>query len=188
MDRLIRKIAESTPDDPLKFVLSTDDVDLVGDVVVQRGGISLARDPLPAQIDHGGSIHDLIGSWKNVSIGAHKTTATLDLLPKGVSQTVDLIHALKAAGIRLAASIGFIPDGKDGWEAIWDKQGERITGFKFLKTILTEASIVVTPANPAALQMSKALKFPVQPKMPVTTTSEWHRYAKAMASAHKHLT
>jgi len=182
MDRLIRKIAESSPDDPLKFVLSTDDPDLVGDVVVQRGGISLSRDPLPAQIDHGGSIHDMIGTWKNMDIGAHRTTATLDLLPKGVSQTVDLIHALKAAGIRLAASIGFVPED---WEAIWDKKGEFITGFKFLKAVLTEASIVVTPANPAALQMSKALKFPVQPRQPVTTTGEWHRYAKATASARK---
>lgn len=186
MDRLIHKIAESSPEDPLKFVLSTDDVDLVGDIVVQRGGISLARDPLPAQIDHGGSIHDLIGSWKNIKIDQHKTTATLDLLPKGTSQTVDLIHALKTAGIRLAASIGFIPED-GGWEAMWDKAGERITGFKFLKSILTEASIVVTPANPAALQMSKSLKFPVQPKLPVTVSTEWHRYAKAMAAARKRL-
>lgn len=184
MDRLIRKIAESTPDDPFKFVLTTDDTDLVGDIVVQRGGVSLARDPLPAQIDHGGSIHDLIGTWKDLKIEAHRTVARLELMPKGTSQTVDLIHAIKAAGIRLAASIGFVPMD---WEAIWDKKGEFITGFKFLKSVLTEASIVVTPANPMALEMSKKLKFPIQPTMPKTITSDWHRYHKAMAAARKTL-
>lgn len=185
MDRLIRKIAEASADDPLKFVLTTDDVDLVGDIVVQRGGVSIARDPLPAQIDHGGSIHDLIGTWKDLKVEAHRTVARLDLMPKGTSPTVDLIHSIKAAGIRFAVSIGFVPMD---WEAIWDSKGDRITGFKFLKSVLTEASIVVTPANPAALQMSKALKFPVQPTdLPRTATSEWHRYQRAVSAARKSL-
>jgi hypothetical protein len=186
MDHLIHKIAEADKDNPLKFVLSTDDTDLVGDVVVQSG-LSLARDPLPAQIDHGGSMHDLVGSWKELKIGAHKTVSTLELMPKGTSPTVDLIHAIRDAGIRMAASIGFVPGD---WEAIWDKKAEFITGFKFLKSTLIEASIVVTPANPNALQLAKSmvsrgLRFPIQPVMPKTVVSDWHRRERALAMARK---
>lgn len=189
MDRLIHKIAEADKDDPLKFVLSTDDTDLVGDIIVQQGGISLSRDPLPAQIDHGGSMHDLIGSWKNLTIQTHRTVAQLDLMAKGTSPTVDLIHAVHAAGIRMAASVGFVPDD---WEAIWDKKAEFITGFKFLKAILTEASIVVTPANSNALQMAKSLmtkgiKFPIRTPPPQTAATEWHRREKALAMAKRSL-
>jgi len=182
MDRLIRKVAESTDADPLKFVLTTDDLDLVGDVIVQEGGLSLARDPLPAQIDHGGSMHDLVGSWKNVKIDKHRTEATLSLMPEGTSPTVNLIHAIKASGIRMAASVGFVPMD---WEAIWDKKGEWITGFKFLKSVLTEASIVVTPANPNALQVAKSFRVTLPRFQPKTIQQDWHRRELALAYARK---
>jgi phage head maturation protease len=182
MDRLIRKVAESSDADPLKFILSTDDLDLVGDIIVQEGGLSLARDPIPAQIDHSGSMHDLVGAWKNVRIDKHRTEATLDLMPKGTSKTVDLIHAIKSTGIRMAASVGFIPDD---YEAIWDKKGEWITGFKFLKSRLTEASIVVTPANPQALQIAKSMRVAIPRFEPKTIQCHWHRRALALAYARK---
>jgi len=181
MDRLILKVAQPSEEDPLKFVLSTDDIDLVGDVIVQEG-LKLARDPLPAQIDHGGSMHDLIGTWKNVKISTHKTVAELDLMPKGTSPAVDLIHAIKAAGIRMATSVGFRPID---YEAIWDKKGEFITGFKFLKSVLTEASIVVSPANPQALQVAKSLNVSIARSVP--KPAYWHRHALALAYARKRI-
>jgi hypothetical protein len=182
MDRLVRKVAESSADDPLKFVLSTDDLDLVGDIIIQEGGLTLARTPIPAQIDHGGSMHDLVGAWKNIKIGKHLTEATLDLMPKGTSPTVDLIHAIKATGLQLAASVGFIPQD---YELIWDKKGEWVTGFKFLKSVLTEASIVVTPANPQALQIAKSMHVAIPRFEPKTIQCQWHRRALALAYARK---
>jgi phage head maturation protease len=184
MDRLIRKVAESSEEAPLKFVLSTDDLDLVGDIIIQEGGISLARSPLPAQIDHGGSMHDLVGTWKNVNIGKHTTVAELELMPKGTSPAVDLIYAVKAAGIRMATSVGFVPTD---YELIWDKDGEWVTGFKFLKSVLTEASIVVTPANPQALQVAKFLKVAIPKFSPRTIQTDWHRRALALAYARRSL-
>lgn len=184
MDRLIRKVAESTAEEPLKFVLSTDDLDLVGDIIIQEGGLTLARSPLPAQIDHGGSMHDLVGAWKNVKIDKHQTSATLELMPKGTSKTVDLIHAIKETGLRMATSVGFIPQD---YEAIWDKKGEWITGFKFLKSVLTEASIVVTPANPQALQIAKSMHVAIPRFEPKTIQCQWHRRALALAYARKQI-
>jgi hypothetical protein len=146
---------EST-EDGIRFVLSTDDVDLMGDIVVQSG-LSLSRSPLPAQIDHGGGMFDVIGEWKDFQIGAHQTTAALKLLKRGVSRAADLVRDLYKDGVQLAASIGFMPDW-DAYELIRDDKNEYVTGIKWLKSTLTEASIVVTPANPAALARAKSLR------------------------------
>src|SRR5262245_18560681 len=158
--RLISKATGEQPgettDDGIRFVLSTDDVDLSGDIVVQDG-ISLARNPLPAQIDHGGGMFDLIGEWKDFDIGPHETTAILHLLKRGISRAADLIRELHSEGISLACSIGFIPDW-NAYELIRDDRNEYVTGIKWLKSTLTEASIVVTPANPAALERAKRLR------------------------------
>lgn len=142
-------------DGGIRFVLSTDTPDLTGDVVVQSG-LSLARDPLPAMIDHGGGMADLIGQWKDFSFSAHRTTAVLELLDRGVSKAADLVRDLYERGVQLAASIGFVPsEGK--YELIRDPKNERVIGIRWLESTLTEASVVVTPANPQALALAKSL-------------------------------
>ena len=99
----------ANPDNPLTFIISSESVDLAGDIVVQAG-LKPINSRIPAQIDHGGSMHDVIGSWRNIQTKGDKTFADLHLLPAGVSRTADLVRALAAAGLRLAASIGFKPD------------------------------------------------------------------------------
>lgn len=153
-----------TTEDGIRFVLSTDEVDLAGDVVVQSG-ISLAREPLPAQIDHGGGMFDLIGQWHDFQTGAHETTAVLKLLKRGVSRAADLVRDLYQEGIQLAASIGFVPDW-DAYELIRDEKNEYVTGIKWLKSTLTEASVIVTPANPSALARAKSLAGGVSVRQP----------------------
>lgn len=145
---------EST-EDGIRFVLSTDDVDLQGDIVVQSG-LSLARSPLPAQIDHGGGMFDVIGEWVEFQSDAHQSTAILKLLKRGISRAADLVRDLYKEGIQLAASIGFVPN-YDAYELIRDPQNEYVTGIKWLEATLTEASVVVTPANPGALARAKSL-------------------------------
>lgn len=139
----------------LRFVLSTDTPDLMGDVVVQSG--LAIPDRLPAQIDHAGSLWSAIGKWVDLERDAHRTLGTLHLLPEGISKAADLVRGMAKAGLRLAASIGFDPTE---WERITDPKTERTTGFRFLKANLVEASVVVVPANPEALALAKRLGAP----------------------------
>lgn len=159
-DRLIIKTtqpqkAARDADDGIRFILSTDERDLAGDEVVQTG-LTLARDPLPAQIDHGGGMFDLIGEWRSVKFTPHQTTATLKLLARGISRAADLVRDLYESGIQLAASIGFVPD-RDAYELIRDPQNDRVTGIRWMRAVLTEASVIVTPANPSAIALAKSL-------------------------------
>ena len=139
-----------------RFVLSTESVDLMGDVVVQSG-LSPISERIPAQIDHRGSMNALIGWWSDFETRDARTTATLVLLEKGLSQTADLIRALVDAGVRLAASIGFVPTE---YEDILDEKHNWTGGYRFLKSLLVEASVVVVPANPEALSIAKSLLSP----------------------------
>jgi HK97 family phage major capsid protein len=138
---------------PTTFVLSSEAVDLEGDVVVQSGLVPVS-DRVPAQVDHSGQMRDLIGSWQNIRRSQGRTLADLSLLERGISQSADLVRALLDAGIRMAASIGFVPT-KTSY--IRDEKNERITGFRFEASRLVEASVVVVPANPEALNLAKSL-------------------------------
>jgi hypothetical protein len=136
-----------------RFVISTEDVDLEGDVVVQSG-MAPVSDRIPAQVDHSGKMRDLIGHWENIKTQGKRTFADLVLFERGLSPIADMVRSLHDAGVRLAASIGFVPDYEEGgYELIRDSANEWVTGIKFLKSTLIEASIVVVPANPGALSV-----------------------------------
>jgi len=136
-----------------RFVISTEQVDLVGDIVVQAG-LSPVSDRIPAQVDHSGKMRDLIGWWSDIERQGKKTLATLNLFKEGLSRTADMVRALiEDGGMRMASSIGFVPDFTDGgYELLRDEANEWVTGIRFLRSILIEASVVVVPANPGALQ------------------------------------
>ena len=137
----------------LRFILSSNTPDLAGDVIEQRG-LTPAYSPLPAMIDHGSGMGELLGSWQDIRNEGDRTTGTLSLLPAGVSQAADLVRAIHKAGIRLAASIRFLPEDYEPIhaEAKNGKKGE-ITGFRFLRAKLLECSVVAMPCNPDALQL-----------------------------------
>ena len=144
---------KSTSDGRPRYVISTEQLDLQGDIVVQAG-LKPVSDRIPAQIDHSGKMRDLIGWWSDIEVRGKKTLATLNLFKPGLSPTADLVRELhEAGGMRMAASIGFVPDySEGGYELLRDEQNEWVTGFKFLRSLLIEASVVVVPANPGALQ------------------------------------
>jgi len=136
-----------------RFVISTDQVDLHGDIVVQAGLVPV-EDRIPAQVDHSGKMRDLIGYWKNIKTESKRTLADLVLFDPGVSKMADMIRALHEAGIRMAASIGFHPDLEDGgYELLRDPANDWVTGVKYLRAKLVETSVVVVPANPGALSV-----------------------------------
>jgi hypothetical protein len=137
-------------DQGLRFTLSTESPDLAGDVVVQSGLVP-AYQPLPAMIDHGNDMSDLIGTWRDLTNNGQRTSARLDLLPQGISASADLVRALHKAGIRLAASVKFLPDEL---EEIREKGAAKTfpPRFRYLRSRLVEASVVAMPCNAEALQ------------------------------------
>jgi hypothetical protein len=134
------------------FVISSEDPDLVNDIVVQAG-LTPVSDRIPAQVDHSGDMDDMIGLWKNIRRVGKQTHATLELFDAGISKTADMIRALLTSGVRLAASIGFRPLE---FELI---KGTSPQGYRYTKSILTEVSVVVVPAHPQALSVIKAFGF-----------------------------
>lgn len=154
--QIIHKAAPPLPEsapgelETIPFVLSTEDKDLMDDVIVQKG-ITPVSSRVPAQVDHSGQVRDIVGNWENIRTVGKRTLADLRLLPKGISPIADLVRAISDAGIRLAASVGLrivkaepIKESKKG-------------GIRYLETLLTEASVVVVPAHPEALQVVRSL-------------------------------
>ena len=139
-----------------RYVISTDQVDLMGDIVVQEG-LKPVSERIPAQVDHSGRLRDQIGYWTNIERKGHKTYATLNLFPEGLSRNADLVRAMHEADMPMASSIGFVPDINDGgYELIRDEQNDHVTGYRFLRSLLVETSVVVVPANPGALSVRSA--------------------------------
>ncbi len=147
------EVTKSAKDGKPRYVISTEQVDLQGDIVVQAG-LKPVGPRIPAQVDHSGKMRDLIGWWSDITTEGHKTLATLNLFEAGKSRTADMVRELHDAGIRMAASIGFVPDFEEGgYELIRDTKNEWVTGIKFNRSTLIETSVVVVPANPGALSV-----------------------------------
>jgi hypothetical protein len=150
---IIHKIFDSEPieksaeGDGYRFVISSEKPDLVNDIVVQDG-LRPVSGRIPAQVDHSGKMADMIGTWANLERVGKKTIAELNLFDLGTSKMADMVRKLLEQKVRLGASIGFLPEEYEPLEN---------GGFKFLKSILHEVSIVVTPAHPEALSLAKSV-------------------------------
>lgn len=150
------KSASGKADGRYRYVISSDRVDLMGDIVVQEG-LKPVAERIPAQVDHSGRIRDQIGYWTDLALKGHKTYATLNLFPEGLSRTADMVRAMHEAGMPMASSIGFVPDiTKGGYELIRDEVNDDVTGYRFMRSLLVESSVVVVPANPDALSVRTA--------------------------------
>jgi hypothetical protein len=135
-----------------RFVISSEEPDLVNDIVVQAG-MRPVSERIPAQVDHSGKMVDMIGTWGNLKTVGKKTFADLNLFEEGTSKMADMVRKLMDQKVRLGASIGFMPEEYEPIEG---------GGFKFLKSILHEVSVVVTPAHPEALSLAKS--FGIDPE------------------------
>ena len=58
---------KSTSDGRPRYVISTEQLDLQGDIVVQAG-LAPVSDRIPAQVDHSGKMRDLIGWWSDIEV------------------------------------------------------------------------------------------------------------------------
>ena len=135
--------------DTYDFVLSTEDRDRHGDIVMQDGidtGAFLKNPVALFQHDHSLPV----GVWSNLRRAAGATVGTLSLVAKGTSRAGDLARSLLEQGILKAVSISFVGKEKAELEP---------RGWRFIKSELLEVSLVSVGANPNALLVAKSLNF-----------------------------
>jgi HK97 family phage prohead protease len=147
----IEKAGAQSEDNPFTFVLSTDDVDRVGDIVDQDGiSLALFRKNPVALFAH--NHRQPVGVWENIRKEATATgkrlVADLKLASHGTSRFIDELRALIEQRIVRATSIGF---GVSKYEPL--NPDKPYAGLRYLKTELHEASLVAVPANPYALRL-----------------------------------
>jgi len=147
------KTATQSATDPYEFVMSTESVDRVGDVIVAKGWdlTEFALNPVAL------FMHDKtqpIGTWENVKIVGKQLIGRLKLLEGGKLARVDEVRQLLEARILRACSVGFIPMEKEPV----NKDGDPFWGpFRYLKSKLLECSVVSVPANADALMRSMGI-------------------------------
>ena len=148
------KVGHQDPDDPLKFILSTDTVDRMGDIVEQEHWQlkHFKKNPI-ALFMHNHTAP--IGVWKNVKVEAGKLVGTLGLAKEGTSEIIDTVRSLVAQRILKAVSVGF---SVGDYERMVDADGYT-TGYRLLSPELHEASLVSVPANQEALQIAKSFNL-----------------------------
>ena len=144
----------SKDDDTYTFLASSEKTDSYGDVVVQEG-ISLKRFKQNPIILYQHRASEPIGTGR-AYMGEKGLMVDVKLAPPGISSLIDTVRGLLDAGILKAVSIGF--SAKE-WEPIRNKDNE-LTGYKFLKSLLHEISIVSIPANEEALGIAKSFDLP----------------------------
>jgi len=148
-------ITKGTREGIFSFQASSEKVDSYGDVVVQKG-IDLNRFKANPIILYQHDAGEPIGKAVDIRLGEKGLVADIELAPKGVSEKIDTIRGLIEAGILKAVSIGFTAQD---YEAIRDKENN-LTGFKFLKSLLHEISVVSIPANDEALSIARSHNLP----------------------------
>lgn len=141
------KAGQQSDSNPYDFVLSTEQVDRMGDIIRQNWELrSFISNPVALF----GHEHDkIIGTWENVRVEGKQLLGRLKMAKAGTSELVDTVRSLIEQRILRAVSVGFQPI-----EAKPRKGGE---GFEFIKSALHEVSVVAVPANPGALAIAKAI-------------------------------
>lgn len=135
-----------------RFVMSAEDPDRYGDVVVQEGLNVEEFSKNPIGLLFHGSRNFPIGTWSDIEkkLGGRprRTEGTLNFLPEGELDESDKAVALVRNGVMRAVSIGFMPTDA---EFIRDDDDNWTGGIKFNAGDLLECSLVNVPAHPRAL-------------------------------------
>jgi phage head maturation protease len=141
-----------------RFIMTTQQVDRYGDIVVTAGGdlTEFLRNPVGLLFHQSRTWP--VAQWANVEVKSSTRPARMEgdfvLLPEGgpIKEVDEAAWMIENGGIR-ACSIGFIPDWDD-IDLIMDDDEKWVTGYKFNKWELTECSVCAVPANAGALVKS----------------------------------
>lgn len=147
------KAGHQSADDPFTFIMSTETEDRMGDVIVAAGWDLREFKKNPIGLYQHNSMNP-IGTWKNVKIDRKnkRLLGTLQMAKKGTSPIVDQARSLLEQKILKTVSVGF---SVTKYDPIEDEDGNRTGGYKFLKSILLECSVVSIPANSEALMVQE---------------------------------
>lgn len=141
-----------------RFVMTTQQVDRYGDIVVTAGGDMTEFMSNPVGLLFHQSRTWPVANWENIEVLDRTRPPRIEgdfvMLPEGgpVKEVDECAWMIANGGIR-ACSIGFLPDW-DEIELILDEEEEWITGFKFNKWEMLECSVCSIPANAGALAKS----------------------------------
>lgn len=133
-------------DQPMPFIISTDDVDRHGDVIVAEGWRLDSYLANPVFLWAHDYARPVIGRAVEVWREPHRLLARMKFAPTGFAQEVALLYR---SGYQRGVSVGFKPLRYE--ERRNDKTGAFL-GIRFLKQELLETSAVPVPANSHALR------------------------------------
>lgn len=123
-------------------------IDSWGDIVMPEGGDLTQFKNNPIML-FAHNHKEIIGTWTKIRKTAKGIFATPKFAEWGTSAYSDTARKLWDQGILKAASIGFTPVE---WTQI-----KETGGYKFIKWILNETSLVAVGANPNALAVAKSI-------------------------------
>ena len=133
-------------DQPMSFIISTDDVDRHGDVIVAEGWRLDSYLANPVFLWAHDYARPVIGRAVEVWSEPHRLLARMTFAPTGFAQEVALLYR---SGYQRGVSVGFKPLRYE--ERRNDKTGAFL-GIRFLEQELLETSAVPVPANSHALR------------------------------------
>jgi len=152
------KTGIQSADDPFKFIMSTDTVDRMGDIVKQDWNLNeFAKNPI-ALWQHNSSFP--IGTWDYVRVEGGRLVGKLILAKQGTSRLIDEIRSLIEQRIIQAVSVGFSPGSATPINKEKPWQGSILKN-----NTLLECSLVSVPANSEALlakSLSSELRATIQ--------------------------
>jgi HK97 family phage major capsid protein/HK97 family phage prohead protease len=149
-DHAVKSGHQSTAN-PFQFVLSTETVDRVGDIIRQDGWDLAGFKANPVALF--GHEHSFpIGTWEDVKVVGKRLVGTLRLAEKGTSARIDEIRSLIEQRILKAVSVGF---RIKKYEPL-DKK-DPFGGWDIQRAELHETSVVSVPANPEAISLAKSI-------------------------------
>jgi HK97 family phage prohead protease len=143
---------QKAADAGIPFVLSTEDPDRAGDVIIQRGWRleSFAKNS-PCLFAHRNDF--VVGRWSGVRVAGKSLLGTLHLAPEGISDRVTEVVRLVSHGLLRSVSVGFLSRKSSPRK---DATGA-IVGTTFEAQDLIEVSLTPVPCNPSCLAIARSL-------------------------------
>jgi HK97 family phage prohead protease/HK97 family phage major capsid protein len=137
----------------LTYSMSDETIDSYGEIISADGwDLSVFRSNPIALFNH--DKNQIVGGWENVRVEGKRLVGQLKLAAAGTAPIVDYVRNLVADGWLKAVSVGF----EDLKHEPLNKDADPFYGpFRYLKARLRECSLVAVPANPNAVQLSRAL-------------------------------
>lgn len=130
----------------LRFTISTDTVDRMGDTIAVDGWDLKAFKKNPVVLWAHDSTQLPVGKASNITVEDGKLKADAEFASADLNPLADQVLRMYQQGFLSAVSVGFVPHK---WAWVEDK--DRPWGIEFMEQELLEFSAVPVPANPEAL-------------------------------------